>query len=166
MLMIRLFRIGRKNQPAYKVVVTEKTNPTARGRFVEEVGFYNPLTKEKNLNPERIKYWISVGAQPSSTIHNMLVKEKIIESAIIPKHKKSKKKEEETPAVAAPVEQGTEEKKEEAPAVEEKPAEAVVETPAETEKVEEPAPEPEVEKEVPVEGKEEPKEEPKEEKTE
>lgn len=142
MLMIRLFRIGRKNQPSYKVVVTEKTNAPARGRFVEEVGFYNPLTKEKKFNAERIKYWISVGAQLSDTIHNMLVKEKIIEGALIPKHGKAKKKEEES---AAPTtEQPTEVKTEETPTAEE-PAEASEEKPVES------TPEPETKEEKPAE---------------
>ncbi len=47
MLAIRLFRVGKKNQPAFKIVVTDKRNPARAGRFVEGVGFYNPLTKEK-----------------------------------------------------------------------------------------------------------------------
>ncbi|MFH1584520.1 MAG: 30S ribosomal protein S16 [Patescibacteria group bacterium] len=68
MLVIRLFRTGRKNQPVYKIVVTEKTNPPAAGRFVEEVGFFDPLTKERRLKPERIKEWLSKGAQPSDTV--------------------------------------------------------------------------------------------------
>jgi len=79
MLAIRLFRTGKKKQPSYKVVVTNKINPPQGGKFVEQVGFYNPLTNEKTFNAERIKYWLSVGAQPSDTIHNMLVTEKIVE---------------------------------------------------------------------------------------
>jgi len=58
---------------------------------VEEVGFYNPVSKEKNLKKERIKYWISVGAKPSDTIFNMLISEKVIEGKKIDLHKKSKK---------------------------------------------------------------------------
>ena len=58
---------------------------------MEEVGFYNPATKEKILKGERIKYWISVGAQPSATIHNMLIQDKVIEGKKIPKHKLAKK---------------------------------------------------------------------------
>lgn len=79
MLAIRLFRVGKKKQPSYKIVVTNKINPPQGGQFVEQVGFYNPLTNEKNLKADRIKYWLSVGAQPSDTIHNMLVTEKVIE---------------------------------------------------------------------------------------
>ena len=49
MLVIRFFRTGKKNQPTFKIVVTEKTKPPRAGRFIEEVGFYNPSTKEKVL---------------------------------------------------------------------------------------------------------------------
>jgi small subunit ribosomal protein S16 len=97
MLTIRLFRVGKKNQPSFKIVVADKTNPPKSGRFVEEVGFYNSRTKEKNLKADRIKYWLGVGAQPSPTIHNLLISEKIIVAKKIPLHKKSKK-----PAEAAP----------------------------------------------------------------
>ena len=111
MLVIRLFRIGKKNQPSFKIVVTEKTNPPRGGRFVEEVGFYNPITKEKVLRKERIQYWLSQGVKPSDTIHNLLVKEGILEDKKIPAHKKSKK-----PAQSPP---GIEAGKEEAPKAEE-----------------------------------------------
>jgi small subunit ribosomal protein S16 len=94
MLVIRLFRVGKKNQPAFKIIVTDKRNPPRGGRFVEEVGFWNPLTKEKILKLERIKYWLSVGAQPSASVYNILVEEKIIEGKKIPKHKKKKEEKE------------------------------------------------------------------------
>ena len=87
MLTIRLFRIGRKNQPAFKIVVTDKRRSSTRGRFVEEVGIYNPLTKQRNIKGDRVKYWISQGAQPSPTVHNMLVTDKVIEGKKIAKHK-------------------------------------------------------------------------------
>lgn len=92
MLKIRLFRVGKKNQPSFKIVVTDKRKPTRAGRFIEQVGFYNSLTKEKKIIADRIKYWLSVGAQPSDTIYNLLVKEKVIEGKKIDVHKKSKKK--------------------------------------------------------------------------
>jgi len=94
MLVIRFFRVGKRNQPSFKIVVTDKRKPTRAGRFVEEVGFWNPLTKEKILKKDRILHWLSVGAKPSESIHNLLVSEKIIEGKKIPKHKKPKKKEE------------------------------------------------------------------------
>lgn len=119
MIKIRFFRTGKKNQPSFKIVVTEKTKSSTKGRFIEEVGFYNPLTKEKVLKPERIKYWLSVGAKPSDTVYNLLVSEKIIEGKKIDVHKTAKKKEEkpvEKKPVEKPVEEKpAEEKKEEKP---------------------------------------------------
>ncbi|MBZ9578596.1 30S ribosomal protein S16 [Patescibacteria group bacterium] len=113
MLVIRFLRVGKKNQPSFKIVVTDKRRPPRSGRFVEEVGFYNPLTKEKVLKKERIKYWISVGAKPSNTVYNLLVKEKILEGKKIPVHKKAKKlkkeAEEEKPVPEKPA--GKEEEK-------------------------------------------------------
>lgn len=100
MLVIRLQRTGRTNYRSFRVVVAEKTKSARHGRSVEEVGFYNPATKEKSFKGDRIKYWISVGAQPSATVHNLLVSEKVIEGAKIAKHKKSKV--ETPPAPAAP----------------------------------------------------------------
>jgi small subunit ribosomal protein S16 len=94
MLVIRFLRSGKKNQPSFKIVVVEKTKSSTSGRFIEQVGFYNPLTKEKVLREERIKYWISVGAKPLATVHNLLVSGKIVEGKKIPKHKKAKKLEE------------------------------------------------------------------------
>ncbi len=91
MIVIRFFRIGKKNQPSFKIVVTDKRRSSKKGRFVEEVGFYNPITKEKILKKDRIQYWVSVGAKPSASIHNLLISEKILEGKKIPVHKKSKK---------------------------------------------------------------------------
>ena len=94
MLTIRLFRIGKKNQPAFKVVVTDKKNPPRGGRFVEEVGRYNPLTKDRKFLGDRIKHWIAVGAKPSDTVWNMLVSEGVVQGKKIPKHATPKKEEE------------------------------------------------------------------------
>lgn len=78
MLMIRLSRIGKKKQPAYRVVVIEKTRPRD-GRFVEIVGTYDPLKKPAavKLDAERIKYWLGCGAQPSDTVRSFLRHQKI-----------------------------------------------------------------------------------------
>ncbi|MDP2641153.1 MAG: 30S ribosomal protein S16 [Candidatus Yanofskybacteria bacterium] len=103
MLVIRLFRTGKKNQPSFKIIVTDKRNAPTKGRFVEEVGFTSPLTKERILKAERIKHWISVGAKPSPTVYNMLVTAGIVEGSKIPKHKKSKKQaEEQAPSPEVP----------------------------------------------------------------
>ncbi|MFH1500933.1 MAG: 30S ribosomal protein S16 [archaeon] len=138
MLSIRFFRTGKKNQPSFKIVVTKKTNSSTRGRFVEQVGTYNPTTKDKTLNVERTKYWLGVGAKPSDTVYNLLISEKVIDGKKIDLHKKSKKeaKKEEVPVVAKVP--AVESVKEEHPVVEEKPVEpekpveeALVDKPAE-----------------------------------
>jgi small subunit ribosomal protein S16 len=79
MLTIRFLRLGKKHQPLFRIVVTDKKNPPQGGRFIEILGFYNPLTKEKQINKERVGYWMKVGAEPSDTVFNFLIKEKIIE---------------------------------------------------------------------------------------
>ena len=83
MLRIRLSRVGKKNTPIYKVVVAEKSRPV-KGKFIESLGMYNPGNKSQQLNADRIKYWISVGAQPSQTVHNLLIRNNIIEAKKIP----------------------------------------------------------------------------------
>ncbi len=100
MLSIRFFRTGKKNQPFFKIVVTDRRNAPRGGRFLEIVGFYNPITKEKQLKQERIQYWLGVGAQPSDTVHNLLIKEGILTGEKVAVHKKSKKE--------APVAEATE----------------------------------------------------------
>lgn len=80
MLTIRLTRKGKKNQPFFRVVVIDKRRSSKGGRAVEVLGYVDPLTKRKNLKKERILYWLSKGAKPSDTIHNLLVSEKIIDA--------------------------------------------------------------------------------------
>jgi small subunit ribosomal protein S16 len=99
MLVIRLFRTGKKKQPSYKIVVTDRKNPPQGGKFVEQVGFYNPITREKNVNKERIEHWLKVGAQPSDTVYNFLINEGVIKAE---KKKIIFKKSKKAP-VAAPV---------------------------------------------------------------
>jgi small subunit ribosomal protein S16 len=93
MLTIRFIRIGKKNQPFFRLVVTDKKNPPRGGKFLEIVGHFNPLSKEKVLQKERIAYWISVGAKPSPRVHNLLVGEGIVKGKKIAVHSKPKKTE-------------------------------------------------------------------------
>jgi len=94
MVRIRLFRVGKKNQPFFKIVVIDRKAPPRGGRPVEILGFYNPLTKERSLKKDRILYWISVGAKPSDTVYNLLIKGGILKGKKIVLHKKKKVKEE------------------------------------------------------------------------
>ncbi len=102
MLSIRFLRRGKLHQPSYKIVVTEKTRPPKSEKFIEQLGSYDPKTKKKIFNPERIKYWISKGAQPSDTIHNLLVKNKIITGVKLAIHSIKKGKGEEPAVVQQP----------------------------------------------------------------
>lgn len=102
MLTIRLTRKGKKNQPFFRVVVIDKRRSASGGRAVEVLGYVDPLTKKKSFKKDRILHWIKNGAQPSATIHNLLVAEKIIDAKKISKHKKPKKTAEATaPAATA-----------------------------------------------------------------
>ena len=78
MLKIRMQRTGRINSPSYRIVVIEHARSTKAGNIVEAVGTYDPMTKVRTLKEDRVKYWMSVGAQPSATVHNMLVNLKIV----------------------------------------------------------------------------------------
>ena len=97
MLKIRLQRIGRKNDPAFRVVLTDSKNSTKSGRFLEILGTYNPKSKEKNLMTDKIKHWISQGAKCSDTMHNFLANDKIIlgkKINVLPKKKPTQKRKE------------------------------------------------------------------------
>ena len=78
MLAIRLARTGKKKQPHYRIVVLDKRKPR-NGRTVEVVGTYEPLKNPAaiRLNAERVKYWLSCGAQPSDTVRSFLTAQKI-----------------------------------------------------------------------------------------
>lgn len=124
MLKIRLQRTGRINDPSYRVVVLEHTQSTKSGSIVEQVGTYSPKSKVKNLKADRIKYWISVGAQASGTVHNMLVSAGIVKGKkinVLPQ--KSPPKKEGDPSTGSGQEAAAEAPKVEAPATEAAPAE-------------------------------------------
>jgi small subunit ribosomal protein S16 len=70
---LRLRRMGKKKQPIYKMVASDSRSPRD-GKFLETVGFYNPLTKPHTLDlkEDRILYWLNVGAQPTHTVKSLL----------------------------------------------------------------------------------------------
>ena len=72
---IRLKRMGMKKKPFYRVVVADLRSPRD-GRFIEEIGYYNPMTKpaEIKVDNERAQYWLGVGAQPTDTVRILLKK--------------------------------------------------------------------------------------------
>ncbi len=96
MLKIRLQRTGRKNNPFFRVVVGEHTNSAQSGKFIEVLGSYNPKAGNVEVAADRVKYWISKGAQASGTVHNFLVDKKILEGKklnVLPRKTKQAKKE-------------------------------------------------------------------------
>ncbi len=75
MVKIRLRRMGAKKAPYYRIVVADSRFPRD-GRFIEEVGIYNPSSDSDKLtvDMERVKYWISNGAQPTDTVRGLIKK--------------------------------------------------------------------------------------------
>ncbi len=79
MLMMRLQRVGRKNDPAYRVVVTDKRRGVKSDKHVDRIGSYNPKFNQVQLDVEKAKHWLAQGVQPSDTVYNILVDQKVIE---------------------------------------------------------------------------------------
>jgi small subunit ribosomal protein S16 len=77
MIKLRLKRFGKKNQSSFRLVAVNSTS-RRDGKPLEELGFYNPSTKESKLNVEGIKERISGGAQPTDTVKSLLIKSGII----------------------------------------------------------------------------------------
>ena len=76
---IRLKRIGAKKSPFYRVVVADERSPRD-GKFIEEIGYYNPLTNpvDIKINAEKATKWLNNGAQPTETVRTLLKKSEII----------------------------------------------------------------------------------------
>ncbi|HEY4516244.1 MAG TPA: 30S ribosomal protein S16 [Candidatus Paceibacterota bacterium] len=121
MLSIRLQRVGRKHEPLFRLVLTDSKNSTKSGKFLEILGSYDARRSEKaEFNNEKVLHWISKGAQPSDTVHNLLLKRSLIKGEkrnVLSRKPVPPKAEEVTPVVEAPV------------------LEAVVEAPVATEEV-------------------------------
>lgn len=79
MLKMRLQRIGRKNEPHFRMVVTDQRNGVQSGKFIDIVGSYNPKAGKVELKNETITEWIAKGVQLSDTVHNFLIEHKVIE---------------------------------------------------------------------------------------
>ena len=76
---IRLRRMGAKKAPFYRVVVADSRSPRD-GRFIEEIGYYDPTKTPVviKIDEERAKYWVGTGAQPSETVKALLVKAGVV----------------------------------------------------------------------------------------
>lgn len=128
MLMIRLQRVGRKHEPVFRLVLTDSKNGPKSGKFLEILGSFDMrIGDSSNFKIDRIKEFMSKGAQISDTVHNLLIDKKVIDGKKINKlPKKSAPKKEEV--AAAPIETKTEEAK-----AEEVKEESAPEAPAEQE---------------------------------
>jgi len=135
MLKLRLSRGGTKKRPVYKVVVAD-SRFARDGRFIEKVGFFNPLLpKEKKervgLEAERIKYWLGQGAQPTTRVARILGENELMPmpangnnpNKAVPKKERNKKEEDNKEAPKAEAAPAAEAPKEEAPKAEAAPAE-------------------------------------------
>ncbi len=134
MLKLRLSRGGTKKRPVYKVVVAD-SRFARDGRFIEKVGFFNPLLpKEKKervgLEAERIKYWLGQGAQPTTRVARILGENELMPmpangnnpNKAVPKKERNKKEEDKKEAPKAEAAPAAEAPKEEAPKAEAAPA--------------------------------------------
>ena len=135
---IRLSRGGSKKRPFYKVVAADSRAPRD-GRFIERLGSYNPMLPQDNasrftVNEERVKYWLSQGAQPTERLEKLLSNLGLVKAPVIPAQPKKS-------AMKAKALERIKEKEEKAKAAAEaaEAAKAVAEAPAEAPAEEAPA---------------------------
>ena len=138
MLAIKLAQTGKTNKKMFRLVISEKSRDPY-GDVLEILGSYNPHSKELAVKGERVKYWISKGAQMTATVNNLLLEKKIIEGKKTTASKAGKPSEKRLAQIktkadkkaakeSAPVEEAAKEE----PVEEAAKEEPVVETPAET----------------------------------
>jgi small subunit ribosomal protein S16 len=77
MIKLRLFQTGKKHQRQYRIVAME-ARTKRQSDYAESLGWYNPRTKELQLNKESVQKWLTNGAQPTETVKNLLIKEGLI----------------------------------------------------------------------------------------
>ncbi len=135
--MIRLAKIGKKKYRTFRVVVSEKSRDVF-GPANEILGYYDPHKNELKVNAERVQHWISVGAKPSPTLHNLFVSQNIIKGKKVAFVRAKKKKQEEGTPEAKAAEPTKEAKEEPKPAVPKEKKEEPKAVKAETPKTEEP----------------------------
>jgi len=118
MLRIRLQRVGKKHDPSFRVVLTDSARAARSGSVNEVLGFYSAKREQTKLSGDKIKEWMAKGAQVSDTVHNILVKEKIIKgpkkNVLPPKKKTAEEAKAKEAAMKTKPAEKSEEKKEEA----------------------------------------------------
>jgi small subunit ribosomal protein S16 len=127
MLKIRLQRVGRKHEPAFRLVLTDSQNSSKSGRAKETLGSYDPRKTTDLIKTDRVKYWMDKGAVLTGTVHNLLVNHKIIDAKkvnVLPKKTYT------PPVVETPVEEAPTPVEESAPAPVEEAKAPIEEVPA------------------------------------
>lgn len=105
MLMIRFQRIGRRNDPAFRIVLLEKERAAKSGNVLELLGTYNPRSKALTLDEEGVKEWMAKGAQPTGSIRNLLITKGVLQGKkvnVLPKKTPPVAPQSETPTPEAP----------------------------------------------------------------
>jgi small subunit ribosomal protein S16 len=90
MLKIKMARFGKKKQPTYRLIINEAGRDTY-GKALENLGNYDPKSKKLDVKADRVKYWISVGAQLTDSVNNLLIANKVIEGKMLTVSKLTKK---------------------------------------------------------------------------
>lgn len=93
MLRLRLQRRGKKNYATYRVVVAQQRAPI-QGKFLADVGFYNPHTDTFSVEAEAVEKWLKEGVQPTPTVHNLLVTHGLLKAEKVRSWRPKKKQEE------------------------------------------------------------------------
>lgn len=123
MLKIRLQRVGKKHDPSFRVILTDSARAARSGSVNEVLGFYSAKREQTKLSADKIKEWMTKGAQVSDTVHNILVREKVIKgpkkNVLPPKKKAVEEAKAKEPAAQAKSEEKKEEPKKEELAKEE-----------------------------------------------
>lgn len=102
MLKLRLIRVGRRNDPYFRIVAQD-IRRAPKGKCTELLGSYAPLQKKRTISKERVLYWLSQGAVPTDTLWNIFVSEGIVKGAKKSVHAKAKNKQKDSePQSAAP----------------------------------------------------------------
>ena len=78
MLKIRLTKVGRKHEPVYRIIVVDSRNAAKAGKYLEMLGSHNPRLHKTEIKNERVLHWLSKGAQPSDTVHNLLIRRGVV----------------------------------------------------------------------------------------
>ena len=92
MLMIKLSKTGKTNKKVFRLVISEKSRDPF-GKMLEILGSYNPYTKDLQVKSDRVKHWLSQGAQMTSTVNNLLVGKNVVEGKKVAASKVGKKSE-------------------------------------------------------------------------